>query len=321
MIRSILRLFRRDGRVAVEPEPEAERAPEPEPQAEAAAPLADAGEASDYLPDRFALLAVINKVGSVEHYFHFVLGYVAPLLLREAVSPPGLTCLVRSCGPLDRMFAELGLADIRQVPKADWRDRRESGRYKVHSIYGQDRPEDYDPVALARLRVLMLERLAVMPPDRPAQVLLVNRGRSPDAYQATEVENPTSANLRRSVPNMAEVAAALTQAGTACRLVELEETTLRAQVVLFAATSTLVAQHGAALVNMVWMAPGGLVVEILPEVGRAARIFPMLAAACGHRYVSVAQRNLHAPADVAAVVDAVGPAGKHGALPQTPLGP
>ena len=68
---------------------------------------------------------------------------------------------------------------------------------------------------------------------------------------------------------------------------ELEEATLRAQVALFAATATLVAQHGAALVNMVWMAPGGLVVEILPEMGSARRIFPMLAAAWGPRYPRV----------------------------------
>ena len=280
----------------------------PPPPATQPAPAADPPPANEdnFPPDRFGLLAVANRVGSVEHYFHFILGYVAPIMLRPAPAPGAPCQLARSCGPLDPMFAELALPDIRQIPKLDWRRRRETNRYRLETVIGYDSPEHYDPAAFAVLRAAMLAHFGMTAPDKPDRTLLVNRGQSPEAYQAADVENPTSANLRRSVPNMAEVCAAITQAGHACDMVELETNTLRMQLALFAGTRTLVAQHGAALVNMLWMAPGGTIVEILPNnLGRTGRIFRMLAEACGHGYVCVPQATLHAAVDADAVVAAL----------------
>ena len=311
MLGRLLRVIRRSRA----PTPEPREAGEPagwalrlalgEPPPPEATPDLEPDPNADYPPDRFSLLHLVNREGSVEHYFHFILGYVAPLLLRETSALPGQYYLVRSCGPLDGLFAELGLADLRQIPKEAWRAKREAGGYRLTALPGWDWPDYYDAAAFSRLRETMLARFAIAPPAGDAPVLIVNRGRSPDAYQAEGVENPTSANLRRSVPNMAAIHAALVASGCAADLVELEETTLRAQIARFAASRTLVAQHGAALVNMLWMAPGACIVEIVPKIERAMRIFRMLAEACGHSYVCVEQAGLHAPVDAQAVCDVV----------------
>ena len=90
-------------------------------------------------------------------------------------------------------------------------------------------------------------------------------------------------------------------------MVELETSTFQDQVALFARTRLLVAQHGAALANMLWMAPGAAILEINsePPGGKFHSYFRLLAEACGHRYASVAQRHPFAPVSANTVRDAV----------------
>ena len=104
---------------------------------------------------------------------------------------------------------------------------------------------------------------------------------------------------------MAAVRDRLLANATPCVMKELEQVLLRDQVELFARAKVLVAQHGAALANMIWMKPGGRIVEIMPEVGKFYAHFKQLALTCGHEYAMVKQENRHASIDVEVVVSLI----------------
>ena len=228
-------------------------------------------------------------MGSVDHYFHFLLGLLAPLVPRQQNEAANGRALLRSSGAFDDKLMELNFNNVTILPHREWDERRTSAGDEVDQIFGYDHPDHYDAAAFARLRRLTLKRLGVVQPDLNPRIMLINRGKSPEYYQSASLPVKGSANLRRSVPNMAEIAARLDLSGYQAEMVELEESTLRDQVLLFAAARTVIAQHGAALANIVWMAPGGLIVEILPPVGLFNNFFSALAEKCGQRYVAVQQ--------------------------------
>lgn len=266
----------------------------------AAAPACQPGSATE------RPLEVLNRDGSVEHYFHFVLGFMAPLLLREA-GEAGVIRLVRSCGPMDVHLEALRLPDVRVLPKPAFQALIEASPAPVERLHGLDAPEFFDAAKLRRLRQIVLRRFDVEEAAPGPALLMINRGKSPDFYQSAEAEKKKSAGLRRSVPNMAELHAAVLAAGFTARLMELENATLHDQVRLFARTRTLVAQHGAALVNMLWMPAGGSVVEINPmlEGTKYVHYFRDLAAACGLGYACVRQSKPHAAVEVGPLLEEV----------------
>jgi capsular polysaccharide biosynthesis protein len=158
-------------------------------------------------------------------------------------------------------------------------------------------------IASARHGVLGRLNLPLSPPE--SRVTLINRAPSLPFY-LTEAESRSSGADRRSIPNIADLAEAL-GGMVNLQLFEGEHLQAAEQVRAMSETTVLIGQHGAGLANMVWMAPGGVVVEILPKIlGRNVRtLFRGLARSCGHTYVAVAQENGHAPVDIARVVRAV----------------
>lgn len=251
------------------------------------------------------LLELQNRHGSVEHYYHFVLGFMVPLLLRPQ-PPSGTSVVVRSCGPMDAHLVALGLPWLTIIPKQAWRELELGGGVEVDRVSGFDDQDCYDPDLFKRARTLVWQCTGISnsPPDHT--VLLVNRGKCPDYYRSEAVEIETSADLRRTVPNMPELEAKFAQAGWPVRTVELETASLRDQVARFARTRILVAQHGAALVNMLWMAPGAAIIEINPlsPSEKFHSCFRLLAQACGHRYAAVTQTGPHSAVPAEAVLAA-----------------
>ncbi len=312
MIRSFLSLFRRQQPAS---------APEPAPSifdllGRPATPAPD-GSARDLGPGppsvQTKLLDVQNRFSSVEHFYHFCLGFLAPLLLHMQDQPDavdqvhGVTRIIRSCGPMDAHIAALPRLEI--VAKQHWRKLRQEKAFSVDCINGFDDPAHYDALAFAAVRHILWQRLGVLshPRDATAPILLIDRGKSPDFYQSEASEVKTSANMRRTVPNMREVKEALASRGFAARLVELETASLQEQVTLFAATRIVVAQHGAALANMLWMAPGAAIIEINPmdPSSKFYDHFRHLASHCGHAYACTRQAGVHEPVDAAEIVAAV----------------
>ncbi len=253
------------------------------------------------------LLRIENRFGSTEHYYHFILGYLAPLLLYYPDRRRGAVQLLRSCGPMDAHILALQLPDSRILPRPEWARRLSQQTEPVSTLHGLDSPEFYDAATFTKLRGMVFRLLNLEDVRGEDHLLFIDRGNSPDFYQSDAAESKTSANLRRSVPNMQAIADAVAGSGRAVHLVRLEAASLPDQVRLFASSRVVVAQHGAALVNMLWMAPGGAVVEINPMRAGTKFVdyFRLLAEACGHRYVGIAQKHPHARVEPELVLRAV----------------
>ena len=266
----------------------------------------DLAAVSSFTADNRIFLNIQNRHGSVEHYYHFVLGFMVPLILRPP-PPPRTSVSVISCGPMDAHLKALQLPWLDILSRQAWLEQRRANRGPSDIALGLDDPEFYDPAAFERARRLIWQHVGVVCPKNDETLLLVNRGKSPDFYQSDAAQTKTSANLRRKIPNILEIEAVLTRRSQPVRMVELETSTFQSQVALFARTRLLVAQHGAALANMLWMAPSAAILEINPEPpgGKFHSYFRLLAEACGHRYASVAQRHPFAPVSANAVRDAV----------------
>ncbi len=89
---------------------------------------------------------------------------------------------------------------------------------------------------------------------------------------------------RRPLTNEAELERSLAALGF--EVVVPEEMTLSMQSQKMSRAQWLVAPHGAGLVNMIFMPPGGFVLE-LNHPGHMNRCYVNLAAACGHRHAAL----------------------------------
>lgn len=269
---------------------------------------------SAYPPADHTILDIRSRDGSVDHYFHFLLGFLPPLLLHQEAHQPSRKILIRSCGPFDTHMADLRLRNTIIIPDPELRRLAGSGLYDVDRKFGYDTPKAYDRQIFANLRNAVITRLNIVATQQsapPHDLLLINRGASPAYYQSDQVAQKGSANLRRTVPNMAAIHAHLLAAGHHATIAELETMPFRDQIGLFLSHRRVIAQHGAALANMLWMAPGAAIIEIRPKtliLPRFAECFRLLAECLGHRYALVEQDAPHAavqPNHVSAALNAI----------------
>jgi hypothetical protein len=217
---------------------------------------------------RPVLLDIRTRAGARDRYYHFLLGFLTPLVLWHAKRADGGRYFVRSCGPMDGHLEAMGFRNVEALSRSDWDDCLMQRAFSVERLAGYDTGPFYSGEAFGHLREAAFRRFGVQPRAVSADVLFINRGESPEYYQSDKSEGyrsnhnegRISANLRRSLPNMREILLSAMAEGIACRLAELETSSLPDQVALFANTSVVVAQHGAALANMVWMPRGSLVV-------------------------------------------------------------
>ena len=224
-------------------------------------------------------LAMGDGRGSVEHYYHFLLGLLLPLALHVKQSTDRRSAmLVRSCGPLDPILRELALPDLiirakKEHAAIDPRRARTTGLQRIE-LQRFDLYDDRPRYAREELRQSVDDLRSILSPaiEREATALAgwrrprisaVARG-APDPYHlSADAEMQGSGASRRSVANQAMMESALSARFPGLRSAQLEHMPLARQVALFEAADVVVAQHGAALGNIVWMRPGAHVIEIL----------------------------------------------------------
>lgn len=186
----------------------------------------------------------------MEHYFHFLFGYLIPFL--HNVRPnDGNTYIFRDCGPAMNPIL-LSLAGYRTGILA------EEQPWETMGFPGHDTSE-FPGMDMPFVRDLLVGIFkASAAPSR--EVLVVDRG-APDPFYESLAEIPTSGSSKRSVPNMGEVFDSIRGAMPA-RLVFLEGMPLRDQICLFMSHRAFVMQHGAAMANLLFAPPGAAVLEI-----------------------------------------------------------
>lgn len=263
-------------------------------------------------------LTIANRKGSVEHYYHFLLGFLLPLAAKHAA----LTKLgqkgpiyVRDCGPMDRILKEVGFPRVHILDR-DQHQRNASqttmdGRPMRHeTVDGMDCTDGDYPVAAMRqavdiLRSQMQSRghQSAQAPAKERKVVLINRSVDP-YYNSAAAELPTSGLQRRSIRNFAEARSVLEIVRPELVDVVLENATLAEQMALFASADVIIAQHGAALANVIWCQPGTRVIEIAPR-GYKDWIFSSLSKAFDLDHRLVHQEGQHGDCDIPGLISNV----------------
>lgn len=177
----------------------------------------------------------------------------------------------------------LGFDDVRWFPQ--------SSNALIHSPVVSECPPRFgttDPALLRDVRDAISAHYRLKATKEPHRIVYVSRARA----------------RGRRVRNEAQLTAMLQSLGA--EVVHFEDLDFAAQVRLMGETRLLVSIHGAGLTNMMWMPPGGRVIELLPvrngwfdwnSVRRSFRhdaCYVRLAEALGHRHRALLGMAHHA---------------------------
>ena len=281
--------------------------------------------------DQSILLFPMND-GGAGHFYHYMLGYLMPI----AISPdrvPGRVSVV-SVGLLDRITREVFADEMEIVqqptiaaqdyPKL--RDRLKKifrgsflkrlvirpivklsmsralkaynpGRLVMLDAFDSPLRYQFERISVFRdfVETRLADRIETLKKSASKPyVLLIDR--APPHSHYAEVGR-TSGSQRRSLPNINSLCEFLNKHRKA-EIFHLEDTDLALQIAVFSEAKVVIAQHGAALTNIVWMRPGSLVIEIIPpnKVPRYPRqeFFSHLAAEMNVRHQYILQDHEHA---------------------------
>jgi hypothetical protein len=268
--------------------------------------------------------------GSPEHFHHFLLGFFVPLVYHLSTNWRHARfdrVVVRSCGPLDRVIREFGDDRIEIIDRdlhceiaqagADSRELSvetvaNPEQLRFVTIHGCDYPATYDAVKFCKVRDVLRSMEAThsatrslaerWPTNGDRRILLIQRGGSLPYYHSERAEFKDSGQDRRSIANHEELYRSLRLEYPGCLSVMTETLTLADQVALFSLADVIIAQHGAALANLIWARPNATVIEIFPDTARlkqkAHRLFYFLSLCIGLRYRKVGQRHEHSAVDI-----------------------
>lgn len=225
--------------------------------------------------------------GSVEHYYHFMVDLLLPLQGVLSRCPPGVRVAVEAKGPFQARLAEIfgGQVDSAKTPSQD-----------AQPLVGMNpRHVRLTPHEIQVFRQSMLQACGrPSEAQRLKRVLLIERG-APEGYFLGEADKSGGGALRRSITNHDELQRFLKQvARPQCEVVNvrLEQFTQAEQIHLFHSAAVVIGQHGAGLVNTIWMQSGGYVVEITHEQHKDH--FSRLSRLCGHTHFGYYVAEAHA---------------------------
>ena len=268
------------------------------------------------------LLTVKNRGGSVEHYYHFLLGFLLPLAskledLDRDVSVNSV--IVRSCGPMDRHITALNISKLVIIDAKQHAALRNFSLENQNSSYLHQTISGFDDVrgdyeiekiknAVGAFKRIFFKNLDEQPFKKKApltkenrQIVLIKRDKD-NFYNSGKAEIPTSGSQRRSIENFPELQACIEAQSSNLITVTLEKTTLSEQISLFSGADIIIAQHGAALANLVWSSKATKVIEIAPKlVPEIENCFSSLSRRLGLGYRRVLQEGLHGKCDLAMV--------------------
>lgn len=228
-------------------------------------------------------LTIKNQFGSVQHYYHFMVGFLVPLV--QTMSDIELRAetkrvFIKTCDIMDGLIREIAFSKLVILPKdehlslataATGPDGEGLGRMVVE---GYDDPSVYDKGVFARVSAELGRRLSgriAIEHDLLAarlngagpRIVLIDRGEPHPFYASDESEGKTSGRQRRSIGNFDAMAAALRARYANVAIEHLEGTSLAFQIALFRIADIVIAQHGAALANLIWARSGIDVFEVV----------------------------------------------------------
>lgn len=236
--------------------------------------------------------------GSVEHFYHFLLGYFVPVVLWQELNKDNSFAL-RDCGPMNPWFDLLAPnSDVEFLQPGVMLERTLTHRQAFRVLHDWDNPSRFHNRSLRKVSRIIVNRCADTPEEPHSDlknITVIERGERSDFYEQGNSEVSGSGAEIRSVPNLAEVTQSLKKSWDV-RHIDAAKLSPLEQVQSFSQTDILIAQHGAGISNSIWLKPGSTVVEIAPPLPPTIdNIFLNLAAALGLRYARISQEHEHAP--------------------------
>jgi len=233
--------------------------------------------------------------GFVKHYFHFVVDLLYPLFVASTYSPKKITYVLEDFGPLADVLREVFPGRIEIVEKFDSNQSATSA-----ALIGMSpRASTLRKSDVERFRSYTKEVLNIGSSRVPNKVILIERT-SAHPYFASLPVPRTSGTERRSIVNHAELReyfeAHVSDQYEFLNL-RLEEISFRQQVEYFNEACLVIGQHGAGLVNSIWMPPGAVVVEFSSNRGKDH--FQRLSKFKDHKHLIFETTDLHASIDIA----------------------
>jgi hypothetical protein len=244
-------------------------------------------------PKRKKTLRIIpgNRWGSVTHYYHFLLGFFLPFVCEEIddsinckFSFPNLRLMNRHL----LFLKEVGFSvEIHE-------DGSHQSELEQRTYIGWDHESLYEDAQIEKVVDFLRSKLKLAKFEEKTNRRIVIVDRSVTNREEGDID--TYGIDRRATPNLFELEERLGE-NWEISYVRLEEASLFDQIKLFGSADIVVAQHGAALANLVWCQPKTRVFEISDSEIRSPA-FEKLSKRMKLNYMKVQQATSHAEIDI-----------------------
>lgn len=206
--------------------------------------------------------------GSREHYFHFLIGYLLPLVHAQQRRPLQEEYAVLECGPLMTPLLEETLSRLNHQ-----RFTLVSPASVTNPIYVEAWDEHWDDGAAVKEAAAAVADVWLgtpcSQPDCPSpdsgDALLIERSPAPDFYVKGAAERPGYGLSRRGIVNWPEVQEHLKAKGIDHALYEPGRHGLGCQIARFQRARRIVGIRGAEWANVIWSKPGSRIRLLDPD--------------------------------------------------------
>lgn len=217
--------------------------------------------------DKSILLKPVSPYGcpgSVDHYYHFMVDFMLPLHLLTKKDPhTRFAVRTQDIG----MFAttlELVFSDHVELVDAEKEIPKNSDLFEMKFPGMNPKCVDVNPELIEGLKMDVYSKLNIDTSIQPDRVLMIER-LPPDGYFAEKSRHKRSGAQLRSIINHDELFSqveSMLKKPLKISNVRLEKMPFEEQVDVFSKALIIIAQHGAGLLNQIWMRPETIVVEL-----------------------------------------------------------
>jgi hypothetical protein len=270
-----------------------------------------------------AHLTFRNQDGSVEHFYHFLLGFLVPLVRAIPTLEHSFKInnfYVRSCAVMDEIINEIDCPKLIIIKKDQLKNVKNSSfsnkiKYRRFYFVGYDHAHKYNKEIFSNVSEILRRRLSDQIASEQSnitrnfakngpKIVLIDRGNPHEFYASEDCEIKTAGRQRRSIGNFDELESIIKNKYDNVISVVLEGRSFSYQIALFQLADIVISQHGAALSNLIWAREGISVIEISPQDlhPKCREAFGLLARCLGQNYYRIEQLHSHGDVNISDIV-------------------
>lgn len=217
-----------------------------------------------------ALVIPGNKWGNITHYYHFMFGLLLPFLSKEMHRQHETHYYLPEIGPMRRHLSKF----VAHGWHFDTNEEAKTLNTEIRTVVpiGWDHPSTYNTANLEQVRDYIFETFSIKQELRSTEknILIINRGQESDKANPAD----TYGAQRRTIPNLYDLYLQINGQANV-KYVELDSMNLDIQIELFANSDCIIAQHGAALSNLIFCKPNTTIIEVVDSLIRPMFFLPL----------------------------------------------